>query len=170
MGELLTWWSVRLAVAGYAARLLLDAGVPAGPRSQKLARLIWTTAWALYLLHVAAAFHFYHGWSHTNAVHFTARQTWETVGIDWGGGLYANYAFSLIWTADVAAWWWIGWQYPLLHRRMYAAVQILFAFMVFNATVVFGPTWWRWAAAGACAALASAAILRLRRKRNEAPR
>ena len=36
-----------------------------------------------------------------------ARQTAEATGQALGGGLYVNYAFALVWGADVA-WWWLG--------------------------------------------------------------
>ena len=32
----------------------------------------------------------------------SARQTAEVFGLDWGGGLYVNYAFTAAWVADVA--------------------------------------------------------------------
>src|SRR5437879_5846251 len=57
--------------------------------------------------HVAAAFHFAHAWSHGVAYTATARQTKEATGWDWGGGLYANYAFTVVWLLD-AAWCWLA--------------------------------------------------------------
>ena len=29
----------------------------------------------------------------------------ELVGFEWGAGLYANYAFTLLWLADASCWW-----------------------------------------------------------------
>ncbi|MGH7128270.1 MAG: hypothetical protein ACREIV_06860, partial [Planctomycetaceae bacterium] len=42
-------------------------------------------------------------------------------------------------------WWAAGTDWPRRHRGVYWVVQGIFAFMVFNATVVFGPPWWSWA-------------------------
>jgi hypothetical protein len=67
----------------------------------------------------------------------------------WGGGLYANYAFGLLWAAD-ASWWWLQ---PDGYRRrpdgLEAAVQGFLGFMAFNATVVFGAGAVRWDGLGA---------------------
>ena len=101
VGELLTRWTIRIAVALYVASLASRIFSP------RWSRLAWTAGCALYLLHVACAFEYYHHWSHTEAYDSTAKQTAETVGLDWGGGLYANYAFTLVWLADVV-WWWAG--------------------------------------------------------------
>ena len=69
------------------------------------ARLAWTVACAALLAHVACAFHFYHGWGHDAAYLDTARQTNEVFGLDWGGGLYINYALLTGWVLDVSCWW-----------------------------------------------------------------
>ena len=85
-GEALTRWTVRVAVALYVAALALR-GVAHRPAA---ARLAWTAGLIAFLLHVGCAFHFYHGWSHRAAYEATARQTADTVGLAWGGGLYVN--------------------------------------------------------------------------------
>ena len=66
---------------------------------------IWSCACLLYLAHVASAFHFWHGWSHAAAYAHTATQVAAVVGLNWGGGIYANYAFTALWLVEVA-WWW----------------------------------------------------------------
>lgn len=96
------------------------------------------------LAHVSAAFHYVHHWSHTTASLATARDTAAVTGLDWGGGLYLNYLFVLIWLADTG--WWC--RDPVLYQRRPAAiewgVQGFLGFIVFNATVVFkaGPVRW----------------------------
>jgi len=97
LGDLLTRWTVRLAVALYLVSLLLR--LRAGGRHARLAaaRLSWTGGCFAFLAHVAAAFHFAHHWSHGAALAATAERTAEVVGWHWGGGLYANYAFALVW-------------------------------------------------------------------------
>ena len=154
-GQSLTRWTVRIALLLYFAALI-------GPRST--ARTLYTLGLLFYLTHVAAAFHFFHHWSHTNAYIETARQTNALFHLNWGGGLYFNYAFSLLWLID-AIWWWtapearpervqrVEWAYN--HRPAWLAATIhgFIAFMAFNATVIFahGPV--RWIAAAAFAIL-----------------
>jgi hypothetical protein len=64
-----------------------------------------------------------------------------------GPGIFLSHLFTLVWTLDVARWWlrpdgyagrpaWVG---RLLHGFM--------AFMIFNATVVYGTGSIRWAGA-----------------------
>jgi hypothetical protein len=77
-------------------------------RRDPAARLAWTLACAFYLMHVAAAFQFHHHWSHLAAYRETAQQTAEVFGLNWGGGLYFNYAFTIVWIADALWWWRIG--------------------------------------------------------------
>src|SRR5689334_13509938 len=80
----------------------------AAPQHRRTARLTWTLGCALFLAHVAAAFGFFHGWSHAHAYAETARQTRDRFGLDWGGGLYFNYLFTVLWVADAAYWWTAG--------------------------------------------------------------
>lgn len=161
-GLVATVWTARLAVACYAARVLADAG---DIGSLRLRRCVWTAGWACFVLHVAAAFAFVHGWSHDAAYRETARQTAAVTGLNWGGGLWVNYAFLIPWTADAAAWWAVGPEYPRRLRRAYAVVQAVFAFLMFNATAVFGPAFWRPVVAAFGLLLATALVVRARGKR-----
>lgn len=77
------------------------------------------------------------------------------VGLDWGGGLYANYGFAAVWTADVCWWWLAPRRYLARPRGLEWAVQGFLAFMAFNATVVFGAGAVRWAGLAACLFLAA---------------
>jgi hypothetical protein len=107
------------------------------PRSDRLARGLWTAGIALALVHVVLAFELVYAWHHGAAVDATAKQAADRFG--WGprGGIYANYAFLAWWLADVA-WWWIA---PASHRsrsrRFEAARVVLFTFMFVNGAVVF---------------------------------
>ena len=104
-GEFLTHWTARTALALYVLGLVVRL-MAAGRRPwPNLARLCWSAGCLAFLLHVVSAFHFSHHWSHRAAYEATARQTAEVVGLDWGGGLYANYAFAALWAADVC---WLG--------------------------------------------------------------
>ena len=153
-GDDLTRDTVRLSLAfyGVAASLMLRlrAGDWAGQtRRGALARWCWTLAWATYLIHLGMAFHHYHHWSHAAAVEHTRQVSGA------GEGIYVSHLFTLVWTADVAYWWWrparyarraswIGW---LLHGFM--------VFIIFNATVVYETGFIRWAGGLLLATLAT---------------
>jgi hypothetical protein len=151
-GELLTLWTIRLSLAAYFLALaeLLFSG------HQRRERLWWTIGCLACLVHIALAMHFYHHWSHAAAYAETARQTRETIGLDWGGGIYFNYLFALVWLADVC-WWWL-WPGVRARRSLWISALLhgYLAFIFFNATVVFedGPT--RWMTLAVCGGLAIA--------------
>ena len=146
LGESLTRWTVRIALACYLARIFIDLREGRNTHSERTARWLWTTGLAFYLAHVAAAFHFAHHWSHADAYAHTAAQTKSIVGIHWGDGIYFNYAFTLLWLGDVALWWRNGSAHLRNSPGAYRTIQVVFAFMMFNATVVFGPPFWKWVA------------------------
>jgi hypothetical protein len=104
-GELLTRWTVRVALAFYVIALAVRLLARGQPAWLAVARLAWTAGYVMFLLHVAFAFEFYHHWSHDAAYQDTARQTEEVIGVAWGGGVYANYVFVVVWGFD-ALWWW----------------------------------------------------------------
>jgi hypothetical protein len=147
-GELLTRWTVRIAIAFYVISLVSRGSWPKG------SRLAWTGGCAFYLLHVVCAFEYYHHWSQAAAYAATAKQTAEVVGIDWGGGLYVNYAFTLVWLADVGWWWVDAERYCNRPRWIEWLVQGFLGFIVFNATVVFASGFSRWLGIAACGLLA----------------
>jgi len=110
----------------------------------RVARLLWTASFLLLLLHVGLAFQVFHHWSHRAAYEDTARQTAELTGLQWGGGIYANYALLLVWLVDVI-WWWRGIAiYDSRPKWVAWCIQGFLAFMWFNATVVFGHGWVRY--------------------------
>ncbi len=152
IGELLTRWTVRLAVACYVLRLSVDVTGWGTPSAKRAVLWLWTVGYGLFLTHVICAFQFYHEWSHFAAYEHTARQTAVAVGIDWGGGLYFNYLFISIWMGDVTAWWRLGDAY-IERRKVYWTVQAIVAFMIVNATIVFGPPFWKWVALAVAAGL-----------------
>lgn len=132
-GELLTRSTACAAFAGYAIALALRMwGHP------QTARKIWQIGAAVFVLHVVCAFHFAHHWSHADAYAATARQTAALTGRSSGAGLYLNYALLLLWPVHACL--------SPRHQRGLAefAVQSFFAFMWFNATVVFGHGFARW--------------------------
>jgi len=104
-GELLTKWTIRLALCCYVA--CLAGWLSLGPaRQPRVARLIWTCGCVLFDVHVVCAFHFYHHWSHAVAWRHTAERTRELLGVAVGDGIYCSYLFLLLWIADVV-WLWL---------------------------------------------------------------
>jgi hypothetical protein len=144
-GDGLTRWTARVALLLYATTLALRYIRPPRPN---LARRLWTAGCGVFLLHVAAAFHFFHHWSHADAYRATARQSADLVGTPSGWGLYLNYLFTVVWAADVA-WWWARGTKAYRQRPHWLSVGLdaFMAFMAFNATLVFGQGATRWAGA-----------------------
>jgi hypothetical protein len=142
-GEALTRSLAAIAVVCYLLRVLIDVW---GSRSQRIARWnrrVWTLGCLALWLHVAAAFHFIHDWSHAAAVRQTAEQTKQLTGFAFGGGVYFNYVFAAVWLLDVVLCWRRGWNDPANAPARFWTIHAVFAFMMVNATVVFGPAYWR---------------------------
>jgi hypothetical protein len=154
MSEELTRWTIRLALAAYIGTLVLQLRTksasernnpaPASSGSfdsspeTRLQRGLWTLGCLLLWAHVAGAFAFYHHWSHDDAYLRTARETASTVGLNWGGGIYFNYLFLLLWTFDVAWRWASPASYGSRSRVYSILLDAYLGFIAFNATVVFG--------------------------------
>jgi hypothetical protein len=136
----LTLWLARASVAIYAVAVVIAASrCELPPKAFRIWRITWSAACLLLIVHVLSAFHFEHGWSHAAALRHTAVQTARVTGIDWGGGLYFNYAFLALWFLDVVFLWRASGNRLSTLRRV---TNLACIFMVFNATVVFGPRWW----------------------------
>ena len=141
-GEWLTRGTVWLALLLHVANEVVKHTARTG--GQAAARWLNTLGCAVFLAHVACAFHFYHGWSHTNAYADTARQTAKLFGWNWGGGLYVNYLFALLWAGEVI---W-SWANPGGHLQrpgwMTWSLRSFFLFMMLNGAVVFVHGAMRW--------------------------
>jgi hypothetical protein len=137
-GELLVRATAWLAFAAYVG------GTVAGLRHppNRAFRLVWLAGAMLLLVHLLVAFHFKHAWSHAAAYADTARQTREVAGRDWGGGIWLNYLLVLVWLVDAGSRWkpTLAVQPPGLRRSLAG----FYAFMWFNAAVVFVRTPMRW--------------------------
>ena len=106
------------------------------------------------LAHFVSAFHFYHDWSHAAAYRDTARQTREVFGLDWGGGVFINYALLTAWIVDVGWWWGSGVEsYRTRPRGLLVAWHGFLIFIIFNATVVFADGVVRWIGLVICSVL-----------------
>ena len=151
LGPAITAWTIRISLLCCLATIFLWLGDR--HRSNRVARSIWTIGFVFYVAHVAAAFHYYHSWSHAEAYDHTARETARITGIDWDGGLYVNYAFTIVWLLDVV-WWWRGLdRYRHGLRWVPSAVYGLSIFMAVNAAIVFETGLTRWTAVACCGGL-----------------
>jgi hypothetical protein len=104
----------------------------------RLARWCWTFAWATYLVHLAMAFHYYHHWSHADAVRHTAERS------GFGAGIAMSHLFTLAWTADVLWWWFLPSRYAQRPAWIGWSEHGFMVFVIFNATVIYeeGPIRW----------------------------
>ena len=151
-GELLTRWAIRGALALYVATIGLHR-YSRRHDAHNVSRLLWTAACALYLAHVACAFHFYHDWSHESAYRQVERESEELLGVGFGAGLYLNYVFTLVWCADVVRVWIRGNARDVVWTRL---LHSFMAFMAFQGTVVFEEGAIRWFGVAATIALVPA--------------
>ena len=117
---------------------------PVSSRPSTWLRAVWSLACASYLAHVITAFDLYHGWSHAAAYAHTAKQTHALLGLVWGGGIWLNYAFTILWISEVAWWWMAPASYMRRQRGLEYTVRGVFLFMIINGAVVFvdGPMRW----------------------------
>jgi len=124
---------------------------------REFARAAWVVGCGTLMVHVVTAFDRVHGWSHGAATRHV-----EAVS-GFGAGLFVSYAFTAVWAAD-AAWWWLdrtGYdQRPVWLDR---TLHVFFAFVVFNATVVYETGFIRWAGLAMFVALGWLLLVRGRR-------
>ena len=138
--------TIWLAVFAWAATEVLRSR---GRR--ETARLVWTSGAALLAIHIALAFHYWHGWSHAAAYEATALQSEQLTGVASGWGIYLNYALLAVWSADAVWWWAAPLAYDSRSRAVDRAVFAFFLFMMVNGAVVFATTAMRYAGAAAIA-------------------
>ncbi|MCG8653889.1 MAG: hypothetical protein MI861_28880 [Pirellulales bacterium] len=125
--------------------------------------MLWSLGCVFYLAHVILAFTFVHQWSHQQALDHTAAETARLTGWSRGEGLWVNYGFTVIWIADSFRITRAYLKRKPTSRRIDQLVGYFFAFIVFNATVVFGPAIYRYLAIPVGLILAAAAVRGKRR-------
>ena len=156
-------WSIRLSML---LLVIVVACRIVGPKSlveNTVTKTVWTCAFALFVVHVLASFHFVHHWSHSAAYRATAKQTLELLGIEVGTGVYFNYLFLAVWAADVInAWtnfsvgrWMVQW---LLRIGL-----MYMLFIAFNGVVVFESGWLRAGGISLTTMLVAASMFRFSR-------
>lgn len=146
--EAVARWSAWPAVMCYAAAWALSLADKRHQRT-RLIRTVWTIGWLALVVHVLIAMAKVHGWSWTAAYEHTAQRTQLLTGWNWGGGVWFNLLTAVIWGADVCR----LWSRPQSSRSRSAtdyAIQAYLAFMMFNATVVFGSQFAQYAGCGVC--------------------
>ena len=159
-GEFLTRSTIWISIIAYTIGCVVFATVRRQPDGDKWARLAWTTGCAALVAHFICAFNYYHAWSHQSAYVDTARQTAAVFKINWGGGLFINYAVAILWFSDVAWWWLAG--LSSYRRRPWLLTLIWHSFLIFiifNATVVFKDGMTRWIGLLVCLTLCLSWIL-----------
>ena len=146
-----TNWIIR-GTAWLAFGLYVTAEMIAGrhfPGAFRMFRWLSSLGCAALLAHIGCAFQYRHGWSHSAAYADTARQTAALTGWNWGGGIYLNYLFALVWFAAVVRLW--SGRTPEVQRgwrlRM---VRAFFLFMFLNAAVIFVHSPARWIGLALC--------------------
>ena len=109
---------------------------------------------ALMVTHILIAMDARHGWQHASAIAATAEQTRSVYGLNWGGGVYVNYAFVTAWALTFlrAVPGYRGAGVPAVR----ALVRAAFLIIIFNAAVVFAAGWRRAIGVVVVAALAYA--------------
>ncbi len=141
-GVKLTRFTIWIALAYYFPALMLmlrlDRSDWINSQIERLALMCWTLSWLAYLVHVGTAFHFHHNWSHDHAFAHTQEQS------GFGGGIYVNYVFTILWTFDVLWWMFFGTSYRRRARWIGWTLHAFMVFIVANATIVFedGPIRW----------------------------
>jgi hypothetical protein len=135
-GDDLTRHTVRVSLLFWLPAVWLMLGLDAAAWrantiAGKAARLCWTLAWLAYLIHLTMAMHYFHGWSHADAMEHVQRVS------GFGPGIFFSHLFTFLWTADVA-WWWLG---PATYARRSVwidwTLHVYMAFIIFNGTVVY---------------------------------
>lgn len=148
--------TIWVALAGFVAG---QAGVGRHRRTASAPHWLWPI-WCFGLIacvvHILLAMGSHHHWSHASAVADTARQTEAVYGLAWGGGLYVNYLFVIVWLSELM-WWRLDperyFAQPAWSRR---ALRGFYLVMVFNAAVVFAAPDRRLAGLAMTAALVAA--------------
>lgn len=133
----ITMNTVRIALVCYAIVVAALLAGCRGGRWRNLLRPIWTFGCIAIVAHVIAAFHYTHHWSQSDAIQSTARKTEQLLGTAFGEGLYFNYVFQLVWSADVMFWWLKPERYETRPAWLAYGIHGFLFFIAFNGAVVF---------------------------------
>lgn len=101
--------------------------------AETLYRVAWLFGGAMIIIHILTSYGLAHGWSHSEAIRATAKESERVTGIRAGWGVYVNFAFAVVW---------FGYSLVMViaGRRFHRIDPVIFWFtaaIVFAATVVF---------------------------------
>lgn len=129
--------TIWLALAGFVAG---QAGIGRHRRTGIAPSWLWPV-WCFGVIacgiHILIAMGSHHHWSHASAVADTARQTEDVYGLAWGGGVYVNYVFVMVWLSELV-WWRLAPQ-RYLNQPAWSrwALRGFYLVVVANAAVIF---------------------------------
>ena len=128
------WIALLLYCAGESGRRRVRAG-----GSAPWAWWVFAFGAVLCAIHIGVAMKTAHAWSHEAAIAATARQTVAVYGVNWGGGVFVNYAFVAVWLLD--AWRWrrqsAGRQPADDARVITWMTRLFFLVIILNGAVIF---------------------------------
>ena len=138
-------WAIRLtiwlAVAAWLLRVFVEASGRSFASRDRLIRWTWLVGALACATHVACAMGIAHCWSLGNAMRHTAQVTRQVMGVELPSSVFVNFAFTVLWLVDSVR---------LLRaespRQLGLTRQLIWAVMMLNGTVVFGPKYWTWIA------------------------
>ena len=164
LGAEIIAWSIRLAMLLFVVVQAVQFQTPLRSGIDSTLRTLWTISFLLFLVHVMAATHFVHHWSHMAAYDATSEETRHKLGFAYGAGVYFNYLFLVVWAIDVYSMW-----RPAKHpndavRALQLAGRLYLLFIAFNGVVVFKSGWMRVLGAIATALLLGLAWRNLARR------
>lgn len=102
-------------------------------------KYLWATAFAVFCVHIVAAYAEYYEWSHEIAWQRTGEETARLFGIESGFGLIVNYLFLLVLAVDL-----VRHFTGSLSRTWRFWVDGSVILMILNGAVVFGSPLSRW--------------------------
>ena len=127
------YWTIWLALLLFAAGEFGRRRIRTGG-SAPWAWWVFVAGALLCALHIGVAMTTAHAWSHAAAIAATARQTMAVYGVNWGGGVFVNYAFVAVWLLD--AWRWR--RRPVDNDRVMTwMTRIFFLVIILNGAVIF---------------------------------
>ena len=118
-----------------ARRLPQGSAIGPAPRPPGWVHAANATGLALCVIHIALAMGSVHGWRHAAAIEATAIQTESVYGLRWGGGVFVNYLFVIVWALEA----WGRTRTRAFSESRFARwlLRTFYAVVVVNAAVVF---------------------------------
>ena len=141
------WIALALFVAGEVG------SVSSSQRRQSMAALLFLSGAVLCVVHMLIAMQVFHAWDHRAAVAATAIQTAQIYGVNWGGGVYVNYVFAGVWTADALQRVISPASFARRSRALVWTLRAFYFLIIVNGAVIFATPGRRWMGVGVIGAL-----------------